>query len=77
MSSRDLIERLNAALGGSDFAVREGEAGCMLVERRGYLRGIWHCDGARYAWIPGGYSEPAAVFDSEEAVIGFMVSQAR
>jgi hypothetical protein len=65
----DLIARLNAALSGTAFAVREGEEGCVLVERQGFLRGIWHCHEGTYAWIPGGYSEPTEVFETPDAIV--------
>ncbi len=69
----DLTERLNAALAGTGFFVRPGEQGCVLVERMGFLRGIWHCNGGAYSWFPGGYSEPTHVFEDPGAVIAFML----
>lgn len=72
MSKVDLVERLNAALAGTGCSVREGEQGCILVERKGFLRGVWHCADGAFAWIPGGYSKPTLVFKNADAVVEYM-----
>lgn len=48
-----------------------GPRGGVVIDRWGHVRGVWHHDGARYAWTPSSHSEPVHWAEDAEAAVRY------
>jgi hypothetical protein len=57
------LEKLEA-FGEMGLTAILGEHDEIIIARRGHVRGIWHCAGPVFAWVPAGYS--ATVYEAAD-----------
>ena len=43
----------------------------IVIERRGHVRGIWHCKNGKFAFTPAGYNEPSVVANTITEAVEF------
>ncbi|MCB1521918.1 MAG: hypothetical protein KDJ37_15275 [Hyphomicrobiaceae bacterium] len=70
-----LVQRLtqHEVLRARGYTFYVGPRGGVVVDRWGHVRGIWHHDGTRFAWMPASHSQPTSWADSVDAAERFTV----
>jgi hypothetical protein len=43
----------------------------VVLERRGHVRGVWHCKGKSFSWTPAGYNEPTFTTANLDAAVAY------